>query len=183
MYNRVNAIKSGNWSDPQTWNGGVFPSVNDIVYCNGNIVLIDTNIEVKCITNDQTYIDVLGGAFNVIDNSVIKADIYSGIEPAISFTGEKLKIIGNIEGSSFLAGIPGITNNGVGTIEIEGNVKGGNCGMTYGIVNNNMGTISVTGNLYMGLGYACYPIYNTNNGTIIINGIESTNSGGYGGNS
>ncbi len=45
------AIASGNWSNPATWNGGVLPTVGDIVASNTFTVTIDQNINVDSITN------------------------------------------------------------------------------------------------------------------------------------
>ena len=181
MYNRINAIKSGNWSDPNTWFAGIFPNSEDEVYCNGNIINIDVNVEAKLITNLQTYPDTYKGYFTVEDNITIKSEINCGYEPLIKFSGNNLRILGDVYGSTYNSGFACIENFGTGTIEISGTIKGGNGGNAYGILNNNTGTINLTGNVYLGLGGYSYAIYNDNNGKIIINGIESTENGGYGG--
>lgn len=45
------AIASGNWSNPAIWNGGVLPTVGDIVASNTYTVTIDQNINVDTLTN------------------------------------------------------------------------------------------------------------------------------------
>ena len=45
------AVASGNWSSTATWNGGVLPTVGDIVASNNFTVTIDQNINVDSITN------------------------------------------------------------------------------------------------------------------------------------
>jgi hypothetical protein len=50
------AVASGNWSNPATWNDGILPQPNDIVFLNSFNVLIDTDISVYQIRNDaQNY--------------------------------------------------------------------------------------------------------------------------------
>ncbi len=50
MAQRV-AIASGNWSNPAIWNGGVLPTVGDIVASNTFTVTINQSINVDSITN------------------------------------------------------------------------------------------------------------------------------------
>ena len=45
------AVASGNWSNPAIWNGGVLPTVGDVVASNGFTVTIDQNINVDGLTN------------------------------------------------------------------------------------------------------------------------------------
>lgn len=180
MSRRINAQNSGNWSDPNTWFAGIFPETSDDVYCNGNIITIDEDIEVNTLNNTQTYIDVSGGSLVVLDNITLKCHIYSGSEPIIKFSGNNLTIHGMVEGSRTTGYIPCIENNGTGTISVSGNVRGGWGGYSCGIVNNSTGTIDVSGSLNLGLGGGSYAIYNNNNGRIIVNGQESTENGGYG---
>ena len=180
MITRVNVKKSGNWSDPDTWYGGVFPLSGDSVYANGNTIVIDQDIEVNSIINEQTYSDITGGKFIVNDGITIKTNVYSGPETIIDFDGNRLNIIGNIMGCKGTFSNAAIKNNGLGTISILGDIQGGWGLNTYGVENTNTGTIEVSGNLYFGLGSYSYAIYNDNNGKIIINGIESTENGGYG---
>jgi hypothetical protein len=45
------AVASGNWSNPAIWNGGVLPTVGDVVASNNFTVTIDQNINVDTLTN------------------------------------------------------------------------------------------------------------------------------------
>lgn len=45
------AVATGNWSNPAIWNGGVLPTVGDVVASNNFTVTIDQNINVDSITN------------------------------------------------------------------------------------------------------------------------------------
>jgi hypothetical protein len=45
------AVANGNWSNPAIWNGGVKPTVGDVVASNNFTVTIDENINVDSITN------------------------------------------------------------------------------------------------------------------------------------
>jgi hypothetical protein len=180
MHNRINVLQSGYWSDPNTWFGGILPSYNDEVFCNGNIVIIDQDIKVKLISNEQTYSDIFNGYFEILDNILINCDVFCGFEPIIKFNLNNLNIIGDVKGPLNSGYIPSIENNGNGLISVSGNIIGGSTGFSYGILNNSTGTINVSGSLYLGLGEGSYAIYNNNNGRIIINGVESTENGGYG---
>jgi len=45
------AVANGNWSSTATWNGGVIPTVGDVIASNGFTVTIDVNVNVDSITN------------------------------------------------------------------------------------------------------------------------------------
>ncbi len=38
------AVQNGNWSNPNTWNGGTLPGQGDDVYANGKIVQVDIDL-------------------------------------------------------------------------------------------------------------------------------------------
>lgn len=179
---RINAVNSGNWSDPNTWYAGIMPQENCEVYCNGHYINIDQDINVLLISNEQTYPDVCGGGLDIINNAQITANLICSTEPLIKFSADSLKIFGNIKGSDTTGNISCIENNYTGTLEISGNVIGGFAGYSYGVINCNTGTISVTGTISKGWGGYSSAIFNRQNGKIIINGVESTNSGDYGDN-
>jgi hypothetical protein len=180
MQRRINAQQSGNWSNPNTWFGGIFPSKEDAVYCNGCTITVDIDIEVKSITNQQTYFDISGGNLIVLDDVKITSHLIGGSEPLIKLNGEDLYVLGIIEGSRTMGYIPCIENNGTGTIYVSGNVRGGWGGFTNGIINNSTGTIDISGSLNLGWGGGSCAILNNNNGRIIVNGIESTENGCHG---
>jgi hypothetical protein len=177
---RINIENSGNWSDTNIWPGGVLPTTEDKVFANGNYVTIDTNVDVKLLTNERTYADVHGGKFTVNDGITIKANMYSGSEPLITFSDTgSIIIIGNIEGSRESEACC-IENTGTGTIHISGNVRGGWGGFVPAIKNIWTGTIDLTGNATMGLGGGSFAITNHQEGQIIINGEVNTDNKSYG---
>jgi hypothetical protein len=54
------AVASGNWSNPAIWNGGVLPTVGDVIASNNFTVTIDVNIDVDSITNTaQAVVDAI----------------------------------------------------------------------------------------------------------------------------
>jgi hypothetical protein len=54
------AVANGNWSNPAIWNGGVLPTVGDIVASNNFTVTIDQNINVDVLTNTaQAIVDAV----------------------------------------------------------------------------------------------------------------------------
>ena len=182
MNRRVNIQKSGNWSDPELWYGGILPMPTDVVYSNGFEVNIDQDITVSCITNEPTYPDVQAGKFIVNNDVTISADLKCGIDALLNFSGNHLHILGNIHGSDLAGEVTCMENTNTGIIQVSGTIVGGSSGYAYGILNSNSGTIDITGTIGRGRGAYSYAIYNTSNGKIIINGIESTHNGGYGDN-
>lgn len=180
MNRRVNIQKSGNWSDPDLWYGGLLPLPTDIVYSNGFDVYIDQNINVKRITNEPTYPDVPPGKFIVNSDVAIQADLKCGSLPLLDCLSGHLNIVGNVYGSDIAGEIACIQNINTGTVEVSGIVVGGSTGYAYGILNKEFGTINVTGTIGRGWGAFSVAIYNVQNGKVIINGVESTDSGYYG---
>lgn len=178
--NRINVIKSGNWSDNSIWPGETLPSLESEVYLNGNSVIIDVNIQVKSISNERTYSDITAGNIEVLDNITIKSDLISDTVPLLNFNKNYLKIEGRVYGAKSSAFTPCINNTSNGTIEIVGAVFGGNGEKNYGINNLCDGTIIVNGYIYYGRGSNSFALYNDTNGKIIINGEEFTEQGGYG---
>jgi hypothetical protein len=61
------AVASGNWSNPAIWNGGVLPTVGDVVASNNFTVTIDVNFNVDSITNSAQA--VVGAVPNMTSNT------------------------------------------------------------------------------------------------------------------
>lgn len=75
------AVASGDWSNPATWNGGVLPTVGDIVASNTYTVTIDQNINVDVLTNAALTNPVITAQMtsNTTPSGVVNASsIYSG---------------------------------------------------------------------------------------------------------
>jgi hypothetical protein len=50
LMNTINAIKSGRWLDPATWDGGNIPRPGDIVRLGDNTVTVDQDIDCPDLT-------------------------------------------------------------------------------------------------------------------------------------
>ena len=174
---RINALFSGKWSDLLAL-GSSIDLKNVEIYCNGNQIEVDTdiNLEESTITNDQTYSDVVGGELIIEkENCKINANLYSSIQPVIIYKGSsKLTIIGNVTAGMRAAGVPCIINESSGIIEVIGDVKGGQSAYCPGIVNKSDGTIIVNGNIYNGDGQWSYGIVNDGGGKVLLNNNEIT---------
>jgi len=168
--NEINAKQSGSWSDPSTW-GGILPTPECEVYCNGFTVYMDTDVEVKCITNEQTSTAIAGRGQLVItkENCIIQSKLVCESNTLINFNGNKLIILGDVQGSVTTGYTPCIVNTGQGTIEVEGDVRGGDSGYSPGIINQSSGVIKITGLVCNGQGGWSYGIYNEGTGKVIIN--------------
>jgi len=60
------AVANGNWSDTATWDGGTLPAVDDDVFANNFVVVIDQNVDVLSLRNtaNTTPAITVGGGFN-----------------------------------------------------------------------------------------------------------------------
>ena len=76
------AIANGSWNDTETWDNDELPQAGDLVFANGKIVEISTDISVASLRNgnESSIGAVVGGYFtfgNVEDAVVIDAEIYA----------------------------------------------------------------------------------------------------------
>jgi hypothetical protein len=169
---RINAQKSGNWSDPDVWDGYI-PAENDMVFCNSYTIFLDQDIKVKSISNDRTYSDVFGGNIELVkNNTIIEADLYSNYNTLITITNKSLFVIGNIFGGYSYANTPCILNNS-GEISVIGSVVGGAASSCMGITNYSTETLNITGSVCNGNGEWSYGINNESGGKVFINNIET----------
>lgn len=70
------AVQSGDWSDPNTWDGGTLPGINDDVYSNTFQVDIDVDITVLSISNRSASGVSAGGGFLTIGDRTLNCDVY-----------------------------------------------------------------------------------------------------------
>lgn len=89
------AVANGNWSNTTTWNGGVLPTVEDVVASNNFTVTIDQNINVDTLTNTAITNPVITAAMtsNTTPSGIVSASSFytSSYEPWRAFnqtTGE-----------------------------------------------------------------------------------------------
>ena len=142
------AVADWNWNAGATWNDGVVPTSDDVVYCNGHTILMNVNnIVAKQIRNDVNPNTNIGGGF-VQNNAgyTITADFYA-VGTYIFYTSENsiitCTINGNIEvnNTSFTA----INANAQGrNYVINGNITGMNTGSPLYFFNDGGRLISPT---------------------------------------
>jgi hypothetical protein len=176
---RINAIKSGLWSDTSIWPGGVLPGEESEVFCNGHNIIIDTDIKVKLISNAQTYPDIFGGEITIENGVTVTGNLEAHMVCLLkNIQSGIINLKGSVKGSMTTSSIPGIINSGTGIINIEGIVRGGNFYNACGIVIES-GVVNVTGKLCYGGAHYSYPVQNIG-GTLILNGTSYTESNYYG---
>jgi hypothetical protein len=78
------AVASGNWSSTATWNGGVVPTVGDVVASNNFTVTIDVNINVDSITNAAQ--GIVGMVPNMTSNTTPSGIVTSSDNSSLAFT-------------------------------------------------------------------------------------------------
>lgn len=155
----VYAVKSGNWSDPTVWNTGQLPTSADDVYSNAFTVTINTSVTVNSLGNTAATGVANGGFFVPVSGiAVALASPVWGIAQgtgssssviASSLTsGQSFSIIGNLKGNSvfqspFATGA--VLNAGAGTINIIGELEGGNNYQCAAVLNSGVGVINFTG--------------------------------------
>lgn len=167
----VTAQATGNWSAGGTWIGGVPPQPGDIARCAAFNVTIDVDITVATLEATA------GGRFLVTTGRTITANVLntsgSSASGAITFSngvGTVATLIGNITNNSASTSAPGLRQDGVGTVNITGNVVGGVGSSTYGAYNTGAGVMTITGSVSAGVGSSAIGAYNPASGTVTING-------------
>lgn len=161
----IKAKQAGNWSNANTWGGGVLPGTSDIADANSFTVAIDQDI--TCIQIDTK---TTGGGFTVNTARTITADVNAGTSTCLTAShtsGNTLTINGNIIGGSSVSA-QGLRNNSTGAVAITGYVKGGSAASTYGFFNVSTGSASITGDIIAGP--AVSGLYNYSTGIVTVTG-------------
>lgn len=156
----ITAAQNGNWSNPNTWNGGVVPGNGDIADLNGFIVAMD----ISTIPASGTLLSLISPAkagqltvaLNTLGNCAINA---TTITAGTNTTG-----LINVSGAAPTA-----------TLTITGNVTGGSASSAYGACNTSTGTITITGNVTGGSASRAAGAYNYSTGEIILNSCNLIN--------
>ncbi|MEI6304743.1 MAG: fibronectin type III domain-containing protein [Candidatus Taylorbacteria bacterium] len=182
----ITAAKSGNWSDPTVWTGGVLPGNLDTADSGAYIVTVDmdltgTNAPAVMSSSIATGYFAIGSSRNIGDSTHNVAISYSGTSSGgfMRVTTGTTIIYGSITMTSsgfavFVSGSASLTiNNGTNTA-IDQNTSSGQA-VRWG----STGTLSITGNIVgaSGTGYAIRfttaPASATINGNITYGGTSS----------
>ena len=147
------AAKTGVWSDPTTWIGGVVPGPGDVAVANVFVVTVNTNVTCAEVRNDTTDGATAGGRFALANGVTLTATVYAG-GTAVSQGCVSASTVGPswIVGDVYAGtGCIGARNGGAQTLTIIGTVYGngygpGSTGITagiYGAVNASTGLLYV----------------------------------------
>ena len=179
----INALKSGNWSDPSVWPNNTLPGLNDEVHANGFSVTLNINVTAAELTTAAKNGGGAGGGFILNNNINVRAAIISGTTICVTTaaTCYTASIIGNVTGGS-ASGTHGVFSNNTSTVTINGNVTGGSTSGTHGVCSNNTSTVTINGNVTGGSASGAYGVYSISTSTVTINGnvTGGSASGAYG---
>jgi hypothetical protein len=139
---------SGNFNAGATWVGGVVPTTGDEARAStGHTITITANASCTEISNAGTGIYVLNSGVTLTANVTPKGGggihllVFSAASPAVAY------IVGNVIGSGVANSTYGINSTGTGTLNITGNVTGGNSTSSGAVNNASTGTITITGSV------------------------------------
>ena len=179
----INALKSGNWSDPSVWPNNTLPGLNDEVHANGFSVTLNINVTAAELTTAAKNGGGAGGGFILNNNINVRAAIISGTTICVTTaaTCYTASIIGNVTGGS-ASGTHGVFSNNTSTVTINGNVTGGSTSSAHGVCSNNTSTVTINGNVTGGSASGAYGVYSISTSTVTINGnvTGGSASGAYG---
>jgi len=155
-------ISSGNWSNAAIWSGSLIPTAADVVYSNGRIVNIDTDVSFTTIRNDASASAVVVGGFFIPNNGItITGNIFGnyGIvatnEYVIRCTGSNSStIIGNIStgGSNYMVGISMVQGSSLtvtGSVQCSALLSGGGTN-NRAIFTTSSGSLRISGSVSSG---------------------------------
>lgn len=128
---------------------GSFPTIGDKVFSNGQVVIIDVDINVDSISNAANNNILIGGYFTVSSNRSLTANVISS------------------QGTC-------LWNSTNATIFLNGSVIGGNSAGAHGILNSSTGTVFVSGTSTGGLGET--GIFNGSSGTVYVTRVKGSDS-------
>ena len=167
----INALKSGNWSDPSVWPNNTLPGLNDEVHANGFTVTLNVNVTATELTTAAKNGGGAGGGFTLNNNITVRAAITSGTTTCITTaaTCNTASIIGNVTGGG-VSGAYGVYSTNTSTVTINGNVTGGGVSGAYGVCSTSTSTVTINGNVTGGGASGAYGVYSAGTSTVTING-------------
>jgi hypothetical protein len=155
-------ITSGNWSNSAIWSGSLIPTAADVVYANGQIVNIDTDVSFTTIRNDASASAVVVGGFFIPNNGVtITGNVFGNYgvvatnEYVIRCTGSNSStIIGNIStgGSNYNVGVSMVQGSSLtvtGSVQCSANLSGGGTS-NRAIFTTSSGSLRISGSVLCG---------------------------------
>ena len=172
----INALKSGNWSDPSVWPNNTLPAQGDEVHANGFTITINTNVTVAELTTAAKNGGSAGGGFTLSNGVNVIANVTAGTTTCITAATSCLtaSIAGNIVGGS-VSGTYGLYVAGTTQVKINGNIVGGSVSGTYGLYVAGTTQVKINGNITGGASSA-YGAYITSSANANINGIVAGGS-------
>ncbi len=161
----VNAVKSGNWSDPTVWSVGSVPVNGDTVNAQG--FAVELNVD---IVQPLTILTGVGGRFlftggstrNVTANADLGTHLVGGL--VANFGSGKLNFFGNIKGGSGSNAV-GAINVSTGEFNVFGTVTGGSNVTAVGASNQSSGQMNIATAIG---GTAAHGATNTSNGKLAV---------------
>ena len=167
----INALKSGNWSDPSVWPNNTLPGLNDEVHANGFTVTLNVNVTATELTTAAKNGGGAGGGFTLNNNITVRAAITSGTTTCITTaaTYNTTSIIGNVTRGG-VSGAYGVYSTNTSTVTINGNVTGGGVSGAYGVYSAGTSTVTINGNVTGGSAPGTPAIYSIDASTTIIDG-------------
>ncbi len=141
----VNAVKSGNWSDPTVWSTGSVPVNGDTVSAVSFVVDFDVDID-----QPLTMLKATTGRFRHVGTTTrtVRASAdsgeFSGTQGLVvnSNTGT-LIFVGNGKGSIVVSSATCFLNTWYGRFRVMGIVTGGGLSFSYGANNQNTGIMEI----------------------------------------
>ncbi len=173
----INALKSGNWSDPSVWPNNTLPAQGDEVHANGFTITINTHVTVAELTTAAKNGGSAGGGFTLSNGVTVIANVTAGTTTCITAATSCLtaSIAGNVSGGS-VSGAYGLNiSNAAAGIAVTGNIVGGSVSGAYGLYAAGTAQVKINGNITGGASSA-YGAYATNSAIINLKGNVSGGS-------
>jgi len=183
-------IANGNWSNAAIWSGSLIPTDSDVVYSNGKVVNIDTNVSFTTLRNDASASAVVAGGFfipndgiTMMGNILGSYGLVANNEYVVRCTGSNSStLIGNIStgGSNYMVAVSmanGSSFTVTGSVQCSSLALGGGTG-NRAILMNSTGSLLITGSVSSGgNGSSLGTIHATAAGTIQIIGNVTSLTG------
>jgi hypothetical protein len=151
------AAKTGNWSDPTVWVGGVLPGANDIAITDNYTITIDQNVTCTKLSNEAVSGHGSGhyelvGTMDCVINAIIESYPAAGVCLQIYSAG-----LTTINGNCLNQAVR--VNAALAVVVVNGNVIGGINLRHYGI-SATQGQLTVNGYAKGGTGLEAVGVYN-----------------------